>query len=163
MAKKKEIKKLKLSKWMKILMALFVLVISLIFLLSKSTSEITFNGCGTDLPNYKYSLKFPFFWTFEQTDLDSASSYYEVSGPNSVFTVSCTNQGIGGGCDENSRTKISVAGKEYDACFQRVEGEWSLNNLNLPTEKDTNATISFWSEGLNRIEIEKILSTFKRL
>lgn len=172
MAKKKEDKqslpstdgkKFKLNKWMKVLIALLVLIITSMIILIKSPSEITFTGCGTDLPNYKYSLKFPFFWTVKQTMLDSASSYYEVSGPNSVFTVSCTNQGIGGGCEENYRTKISVAGKDYDACLQKNENKWSLSNLNLPTEKDTNATISFWSEGLDRIEIEKVLSTFKRL
>lgn len=163
MAKKKEIKKFKLNKWVKILVALIVLVITSIFILSRSTSEITFIGCGTDLPNYKYSLKFPFFWTFEQTMLDSASSYYEVSGPNSVFTVSCTNQGVGGDlCDEKYRIKFDIPGIEDQPCFGLVDGKWNMGVLNLSTDSVTNATIAFWSDGLEKNKIDKILSTFKR-
>lgn len=162
MAKKKEIKKFKLNKWMKILITLFVLVMTSIFILSKSTSEITFIGCGTDLPNYKYSLKFPFLWTFKQTMLDSASSYYEVIGPNSVFTVSCTNQGVGGDrCDDKYRTKFIVNGENYEACFGEIDGKWNMGVLNLSTDSVTNATIAFWSDGLEKDQIDKILSTFK--
>ncbi|WKZ25723.1 MAG: hypothetical protein QY322_00190 [bacterium] len=163
MAKKKVIKKFKLNKWIKILLPLLVLVIGSMFILSKSTSEISFNGCGTDFPNYKYSLKFPFLWTFKQTVLDSTSSYYEVSGPNSVFTVSCTNQGVGGGCNKDYWTTINVNGRQYDACLQKIDGTWNMSNVNFSDTSVENIIVSFWSEGLDKIEIEKILSSFKRL
>lgn len=163
MTKKKEIKKFKLNKWVKILIASFVLITSIVFILNRTTKEVVFKECGTDLPNYKYSLRFPFFWTFKQTMLDSASSYYEVSGPNSVFTVSCTNQGVGGDvCDDKYRTKFMVNGKNYETCFGEVDGKWNMGVLNLSTDSVTNATIAFWSDGLEKNKIDKILSTFKR-
>lgn len=139
-----------------------LIIISILFTASNLlTKEVVFKGCGTELINYEYSLRFPIFWTIKQTINDSASSYYEVKGINNVFTASCTNQGVGGGCEDKYRSRIKIAGTEYNACFGKYDNKWNLSNLNLPTEKNTNATISFWATGLNKARVEKILSTFK--
>jgi hypothetical protein len=158
----KKLEKSSYSKWIKLGMMFLLAIVVILFASNSFTKEIVFRECGTQLPNYQYSLRFPFYWRAKQTTLDISSSYYELRGTDSVFTVSCTNQGVGGDiCDDKHRTKFMVDGKNYEACFGKVNGKWNMGVLNLSTDPITNATIAFWSEGLKKSQIEKILSSVK--
>src|SRR6266511_897041 len=135
---------------------------TILFAKGKFTKEVIFKGCGTRLPNHEYSIKFPFFWSVKQTSSDIASNYYEARGLNSTLTVSCTNQGVGGDvCEDNDRTEFMIAGVSYQACYGFVDGKWKMGVLNLSTGPATNATLSFWSDGLEKKQIETILSSLK--
>lgn len=131
--------------------------------LSSSTKEFVFTSCGSRLPDYQYSVEIPNNWSVYRTTYDSASTYYEAKGENTLFTISCTNQGVGGGCDEMYHTKIKISGKEYEMCYQEINGKWNMSNLNFFNDSSLKATISFWTEGLDKSEIEELLSSFKRL
>lgn len=176
----KKIKKNKFgSKWIKIPLLILLILVSLISinsllpekssrvvirkasLFDSSPKKIVFQSCGSRLPEYKYSLELPANWTISRTSYDEASTYFEAASDEKSFTVSCTNQGVGGGCDEKYHTKFTVNGKEYNTCFGIFEDRWSFGVLNLSTDSKTNATVSFWAEGLERLEIEKVLSSFK--
>ena len=127
---------------------------------NQSMKEITLQSCGSRLPDYKYSIKLPANWTIVRRSYDEASTYFDANSDNKTFSVSCTNQGVVGGCEPQYRTKFKVADKEYNACFGLIDSVWKMNDFSLSTDKATNATISFWSDGLDRLSIEKILSTF---
>ena len=118
-------------------------------------------SCGSRLPNYKYSIEFPANWPVVRRSYDLASTYFDAVNGNKSFTISCTNQGVGGGCEPQYLTKFKVGEKEYNACFGLIDGIWKMNDFNLSADKATNATVSFWSERLDRASIEKILSSFK--
>lgn len=127
----------------------------------RSVKEITLQSCGSKLPNYKYSIQFPANWTLVRRSYDEASTYFDAKFDDVTFTISCTNQGVGGGCEPQYRTKFKVADKEYNACFGVFNGSLFLNNFNLDTDKNTNATISFWADGLDRPTIQEILNSYK--
>ena len=128
---------------------------------NSSPKEIVLQSCGSRLPDYKYSIQFPANWMIMRRSYDEASTYFDAIGNSKSFTISCTNQGVGGGCEPQYRTKFKVGDKEYNACFGLIDGVWKMNDFNLSTDKATNATISFWSEGLERYSIEKILTSFR--
>lgn len=125
-----------------------------------SPKEIILQSCGSRLPEYKYSIELPANWTVKRSSYDEASTYFKAENNGQLFIISCTNQGVGGGCEEQFKTKFAIGGKEYDACFSLIDGKFKLSDFNLPPDPKTNATISFWAEGLDRASISKIISSF---
>lgn len=171
----------KLPLWGKILMwvLLAVLVIAIVYSklianvslgkiirignpFDRSMKEIVFQSCGIRLPNYKYSIKFPANWTVVRRSYDEISTYFDATSPDKIFTVSCTNQGVGGDvCDDKYRIKLDIPGINDQPCFGLVDGKWSMGVLNLPTDTKTNATVSFWAKGLEKASIQDILNSYK--
>lgn len=165
MAKKKITKKGKVPKWARFLVWIlgFIILGLIVYFVGNSLiwRKVTLTSCGSDLQNYKYSLEIPYFWTTNRTRYDKNNVDYELNGLNTSFTVSCTTLGVGGGCEQQFLTKFNVDGKNFDACFGMIDGQWKLSDFNLDRNPVTKSIISFSSAGLDKSYIEKLLSTFK--
>lgn len=128
---------------------------------NKSSESFVFNGCGSLLPNYKYSIKLPSNWNITKRDYNEVGVYFDTFGDGKNFTLSCTTQGIGGGCDSQYRTDLVVNDKKVQACLGFINGKWELSDTNLGRNPSDNTIISFWAEGIDKDGVQNILSTFK--
>ncbi len=134
-----------------------------------SFKNITFKGCGTNLPNYEYSLQLPSNWTITKRKLgglfDTFSVYFDAQGNGEQFTISCTTQGVGGDiCDNRGIwTKFTVGADTEEACWGQIDGKWTMGVLNLKRDPSSQAAIAFWAEGIERLKLNQIFSTFRYL
>lgn len=130
--------------------------------LAQPSKTVSLTGCGTKLPKYEYRLETPVYWRIDQTAHNKWSSQHELSGLGGILTIGCTHQGIGGDvCDSKDKVKFMIQGEIFEACFAKINGTWKMGVLNLPVDPSTNATISFWSKGLRKDQIEKIISSLR--
>lgn len=115
----------------------------------------------------RFSIKLPGDWVARGVSDEDLNTYYEFTGPQGWFQVTCGYGGGGAGCPKYST--IRLKNREIEGCLGEVteEGEekLSLGLAFLDVDEKTGKTFAFdarlKSTPENEILLEKILASFE--
>ncbi len=130
---------------------------------SNAFKKVKMKGCGSDFPNLTYQINLPGNWKVSREN-SQFETYYVAKGIGQTVGVGCTLEPGGDICGDHGSqwTNFKVGSKTQEACFGNLNGVWIMGVLNIPgLGSSDKETLFFTTSGLDKANIDKLLSTFE--